>query len=491
MFIFRTPNVLAFPVYAAALWKIGGTFNSLSKWGFCLGLLLCYPLFEYFGLARGYALSFACIVFAFSFLIQFWKRGDIEYSIYAAICVILSISANLALIHFGITFSLILMAILLDRKKLKSWSILAPLAIILAGLSFASIGFNHKRIIQVYFEHSDGFIHSTMKTVVNMLTYSIGHPLTLWVIITPFLGAFLVNSLDVVRHRTLRNPVYWMALTLFITCVIASYLLSWLFEIHFPTDRVGLYFIPLYFLTVFSGTIILKYTSATASIIGSAIAVVPALFVIAAFVNNFNLNQSNVEPYAHLPEETYLNVARTADTMAVEGPPIVSADMRLSYAWRYYCFKHNLGLNPSVKIQDLYAEIEIIENGMNKRIQKRNKLDATKLSVNPKEKSSKEFVGVHKSNYSSLDPKKVFILFKLFGQKGSRSVTYCSLKNQRGDDIVYTGFNNDHLLMSDSSILEYSWFLPPCDSCVLNVYIHNVDGSSLTIDTNRNRTRYY
>lgn len=331
MFIFRTPNVLAFPVYAAALWKIGVTFNSLSRWVFGLGLLLCYPLFEYFGLARGYALSFACIVLAFSFLIQFWKRDGFKYSIYAAICVILSISANLALIHFGIAFSLILMAILLDRKKLKSWSILSPLAIILAGLSFASIGFKHKRIIQVYFEHSDGFIHSTMKTVVNMLTYSIDHPLTLWVIITPFLGAFLVNTMDVVRHRTLRNPIYWMALTLFITCVVASYLLSWLFEIHFPTDRVGLYFIPLYFLTVFSGTIILKNYSSTASVIGSAIAITPTLFVIAAFVNNFNLNRSNVEPFAHLPEETYLNVARAADTMAVEGPPIVSADIRLSY----------------------------------------------------------------------------------------------------------------------------------------------------------------
>lgn len=474
MFVFRLPNVLAFPVFGFYLWQIANRLNAISRWGLIIGLFGCYPLIEYFGLARGYALSNTLILASTHYIILYAKSTTNRFLLCALLSTVLAVSANLALLPFSLAVLAILMYLSYSNSKRIRFIHFAPMLILPVLLGFASIGLKHKVFIQAHFQDDSGFVGATVNTLVNMMTYSIENPVTLFVIFTPLVLGLVFNLSTMWTKKTAFNRPYWIVFFMVLACVTAAYLLSWLFDVHFPTNRVALYFVPLYFLLIFLAGH--EQNPSWKSKVIPFISALPSLALVVAFILSFNTSRSHVEPFAHLPESEYLNILSTHNDSVFTGVPVVAADERLSHAWRYYNFKHGSML--SNLISSPYDPSDIIMP--NARIRPLTICNSFKSKAH--NSRNHELIGLYKDTLASTGADKIYTKFKLTSQNSSPTIhAYCQIKALDGQSQYDYSCPVDNILVEDSVTVFLSWPFPECDSCEVNIFLHNVDRATLSI----------
>lgn len=245
-FSLRLPNLVSFALYLYFIFKIATHFCT-SK----LTLLLSIPLFllnpfvlDFFGLARGYGMSFAFLTAAvYHLLMYFNKNASVKHFIYFLIFCILAVYANYAFLV--VILSLQLTTVLYYYKKhfnkLKLCIIAYGVELILLLPAILNV-IQLSQQNQLYVGGTTGVYTDSLKTV---LEFSFNNDrihfypiISILIAIAILIGFFLFHS------RRLNFLKLWIILTFFIPKI-----LNFTMDIRFPRDRGALYWI--FILSVF------------------------------------------------------------------------------------------------------------------------------------------------------------------------------------------------------------------------------------------------
>lgn len=479
MFAFRLPNVLSFILAAYYIWLSGNRLSLVPRWSLILGVLFCYPLYEYFGLARGYGLSFAFLIMHLYYLLQFQQNENIKHLWLCVFAICLGMSANLTLINEAVFTGLWLSFLIFRRPTLRFRAIGPLLFLIVITSLFAWLGFQQSDTIKLYFNKSDGFVDVTISSILNMMTYSHKNPWTLVVIIAPLVIPFLTLALNLQKSKGLlhrNNPFLLLSAALFANSC-ASILLSLVFDIHYPFERVALYYLILYFFAIsFSAHESQEYPRWINWIKGCAIAA-PSFFVALHFVLNFDLFKSDVEPYAHLPESTYLFILKDSQAENLKNP-IISGDNRLTHAWRYYNFKHGSPLNPWVNETPLnFSDYTIVADGEIKK----SKRFLPERTLTPQKRSwgNQPYIHVIKDAINSNSECLIELNDSLHLKVPSKTAIVISVLDKDRTEVFYHSSRLDQSLIQLDFEFHRSWIIPKCHNCTYEVYIQNINESMI------------
>lgn len=131
----RMGSVLMFPLFVFAIYdifKVLKVSNFVQVLGF--SLLITNPvLFDYFSLARGYAMSIAFLMVALTFLVRYIKLQSSRNLVGYLIFIFLSILSLFSNIIFFFVFSIAAIVVLYKENKITT-QLLVGLAIALAGI---------------------------------------------------------------------------------------------------------------------------------------------------------------------------------------------------------------------------------------------------------------------------------------------------------------------------------------------------------------------
>ncbi|MEZ4720894.1 MAG: hypothetical protein R2813_03335 [Flavobacteriales bacterium] len=480
MFVFRLPNAF---VSGSCL----GTLGPLKKGsqqpvlGGCFLRFLSYPLFEYFALARGYGMSFALLVLQIHFLLLFIEGQSFHGLVAAVIVTSLSVFAHLTLLKSAILVFGILVIVFAQHRirDLKSIVILLILAVVIA--LNAKIGFGYSSIIKEYFPDDSGFFSTTVYSLFNAHRNSFHDSLSLILVFLPIIVGTLLTLVSV-RKRGLFSPAPLTLLLLFGN-VIACKLLSLIFEIHFPTERVALYFVPLFFIaTAFSSSD--NQPALSAQKFTPWLMCLLVIVVGRDFYTSWNSSRSAVEPYAHLPRALFEEAMVAYSSIT---PPIVVGDERLSYAWRYYTFEYGAVFNnyplEEAEGSNYHLKVEPDSSGKNRLKKGTLSLNAfNMLEPIARDASKENYIGVYyKRGFSSVDTLPHCLSFHIAAKRPARFALYATLKTPDKTQIYSSRAMMDSLLAKSTANQLNSWLLPNCDSCTLSIYIDNIDRVPISI----------
>lgn len=481
MTAFRLANFFSFPLFAFFLWRLSSSFSIIQRWSFCLGLLCCYPVFEYFGLARGYGLSFMLLVASIYYSVKAFESRLIRYVWLACIFCALSITANVALLNISLVILACMIYLIIKiRTNVRD---IFPLALLVITISaFALVGIQNSGQIKHFFNEQNGFIGTTVFSLLNMLRYETNY-LAITLLIIPVVISLGMNIYHTyVVQRGYFNTLFWLAFILFTSAILSSYILNWLLGIGFPQVRVGLYFIPLYFILVFAWPSYPKIMSSYIKPLFLGPAVVISLFCFFGFVANYKTYFSDVEPFAHLRQEHFDQILNNHKKSHATAPPIVSGNQALDHAWRYYNFRTGGFLNPYLTDTTFLHEFEIAELGDRKSILNKPGLTTTMLTHKRHQKSKGDYLSIVSENYHNASPRKIATSFDLRHKQGAKLAIYTTLNNESNERVYSKMYFIDQALVLDSYHVSLSWVLPPCLNCQLSTFIHNVEQAKLTIE---------
>lgn len=492
MMVFRLHSVLAFALFAFSTWKLGNMLPPVTKWLLVTGMLTAYPVFEYFAMARGYGLSFALLTSHLYCLIRYQRAGEIRHLWLAVLMISLATLANLTLLVQAVISLFILALVTWHRYRLKPMPLI-PIVLLASMIAvFALVGFELRENDALYHGRKDSFIENTLLSVINMFRFQGTHPLTVSIIMLPLLAG-VISQLASVRHSG-RTMIIGSPYLLLLLClggnILASITLANFFGINYPTERVGLFYVPLFLLVVAFGTFQLDKPSPWLLSLCVATQLLLTWGITGDMLRNLSLTRSKVEPYAHLPEEVFDAVV-SQSTAFRHGPPVIHAEERLSYAWRYCNFKAGGLLNPLAHYLDpaacdLVISSDIIRPGFEVvyhhipsglAVLKKNPpenlvLTHTKIQhVLPAPNS--EFMGLSQYGPVSGEDLRLQCKVSLYSAARPRAALVISIR-EGAHERFYHLDRIDQLLSGDSSHVKRTWPVPACDSCEVSVYVYNI-----------------
>lgn len=245
IWIVRLPNVFAFPLFFWSIYGIQKFFKSKLS-GISLLIILTFSSFlvEYFGMARGYGLSMALMLFGVYNLQLFLKDSKWYFMLISFFSWFLAVSANLTLIPlflFIIFFSLLFLIL---RRNFKL--LIIPVIFIYPLWYFIKYSMFLKEKGKLYYGGQDGFFENSIHSVSKYL-WGIEHLAFDFILIALFLFLLFTavwrsgNSLKIFDPK-LVFPI------LLLVSVCNILLQNWLLGNNFPEDRALLY-LPIFFLT--------------------------------------------------------------------------------------------------------------------------------------------------------------------------------------------------------------------------------------------------
>ncbi|MCO4807670.1 MAG: hypothetical protein KC456_13890 [Flavobacteriales bacterium] len=334
MFAFRLTNVLALILYGLGVWRIGSRLKFEMKWLLMINLLFAYPIIEYFGLARGYGISFAFLLLQLSYLLEYVTQRKLKDLYLSVLCLGLAVFANLGLtVHLVVSLGVMVLSNMLPMQRPKYW-----FPVVCSGVFvviFGTIGSGLNRNNELYFGQSAGFYNTTVDSLLNMFEYSTDSVLTVL-----FLGSLLVlvalsvlSDLPPRRTEFTSSPKSILCLV-FALNVLGTICLAEAFDINYPSERVGLYFVILFLLHSAFAINEVRWKSLRIGILSANI--VLTIGILTHTTMAFSLEKSGVDPFAHLSANSFKRIAAASEVEEIL--PIVSGDERLSFAYRYYSF---------------------------------------------------------------------------------------------------------------------------------------------------------
>ena len=338
----RLPNLLFFPVFFYAVYKISGELrNRYISLIFILVLTLNHFFIEYSALTRGYGISMSLLMLSIWFTIQLVKYDSIKYYIFSLITIILYLTANLTLIYTALftVFIITINAIARNGDRLKSlFSKLAIIGIVglvpLAG--FIAYLFKLKELNLLGY----GITGTFWRVTIESLTFnSVGSTSQVVPVLTVlfFIVTIIIGMVKLRKTRTvieLSDPGFlFLFLLLFNLLMFIS--LHYLMGIKYPEDRIGLFFIPLLIGSLlFMIDYAVDYTGKRYLIFITA----PLLYIPVFFIINLNLSYTLYWKSISIPERFYKSVKE--ETKNSDFPATIGSANINIHLWTMHNFRN-------------------------------------------------------------------------------------------------------------------------------------------------------
>ncbi|MFW6224629.1 MAG: hypothetical protein ACOC4R_03100, partial [Bacteroidota bacterium] len=246
---------------------------------FCLSPFLL----DYFFLARGYALSMACMVFAILQMLLFFRNKKTAHYLLLVISWLLAVYANLTLIPFAL--AAIVWASLLIIKTKAYWLTAGLLA--LAPLAYAiKYSFHLKETGKLYYGAQQGLIDITL----HSMSWHLWKISSFWFdIFLIILAVFIISTLIfiLIRSFNIFQPNIIFPVFFVLSLInIQHYLLG----VNFPEDRAALFLVIFFF-----GSLAFSFDYLKINLAGMII--IPLCLL--SFIMQFNLNRTMAYPLEH------------------------------------------------------------------------------------------------------------------------------------------------------------------------------------------------
>ncbi len=248
MFLMRLGSLLAFPIYFWSTYRLKFLFQ--QKWNFyalLIALTTSGFLIEFFGLARGYGLALAFLVFSLQQMIAYFHSGSKKALIGALIGWVLTVYSSLTFLPFAL-IGVLFIGFFTVKRKFNVWLIPIGLAFIPLAY-FIEYSFILKELGKLYYGGTEGFFANT----IHSLTRYVWNVQSAWVDVVLILLTCLILFATVKRYwksKNLFEPK--MVFSLFFFLSIASILAQrWILGVNFPEDRTALYFVIFFFGALF------------------------------------------------------------------------------------------------------------------------------------------------------------------------------------------------------------------------------------------------
>ncbi|HLP56355.1 MAG TPA: hypothetical protein VK151_15065 [Fluviicola sp.] len=251
-FLFRLPTALSTMLYFWVVWKLTSSFVANWQRYVVTLAIVCIPfVFDYFSYTRGYGLALCFFCCALYFLQRWLITSDYRLLVLLALCLLLSISANLTFLVSALLVVIYAIGVSilrfkeLDRRKI-GWSLIAAIIFGLGLKPLLLFSFQLRNVGALYYGSLDGFWPVTGKTLCRYVLFYDAD----W--LKPAIGiiAIIIGVLIFVlwrRHRFqpfLQRPEAWGSYLL-AGNVVSILFLAKVMHINYPEDRAAMYFIPL------------------------------------------------------------------------------------------------------------------------------------------------------------------------------------------------------------------------------------------------------
>jgi len=253
----RLPNLLSAFVFLYYLYRISQVIRNVNiRWMFILSIMFAHYFVEFFAVSRGYGLSMAFLFGAFFHLIRFVSLQTIRDILLISLFLILAEFSNLSIIVLvlAIIGYQILIVLFnpnqLSRKKATKIFLITAMQII--PVIFASYYmFYLQEKGSLYYGDSSGFWDLTVQSLILFVAGKKTLMLSLSVI-SAFIIQIVIISIIYFKKGLVHlfDKKLVLSMLLFST-IIGVLLLSVLFGVNHPEDRVAMYFIPLFLGSIF------------------------------------------------------------------------------------------------------------------------------------------------------------------------------------------------------------------------------------------------
>lgn len=475
---FRLANALVgFGAYAYAVRKISHLYSGLMRWSIFFCFLFCYPVFEYFSLARGYGLSFGFMLAAIYHSGCIRGGKSTEHLIATLTFGGLMVWSSVVTLPVAIALSIVALYNT-DRRSIKL--LLISCYTLILGLVIHTV-LGYEEVIRTYFDLQTGWADATVGSLLNLHRTA---PDTAWlkagIVCAIMLSILLALLKRLNQHQFIATPLsrFDILNIIIISCVTIQSLAVELFDIGYPTQRTALFLVPLLV------WLIAELASQLKETLGIQLPhiTVPAIMAIwfgVDFCTAYSHTQSRVEPYAQLPYavfNTTLNIAHQHNLAY----PVISGDERYSYLWRYYSFLNgNMMPNYFSHEAKSLASMKIYNSGVD--FLEPSSTNYFAQPANLDLRSNGEYVTITKDTYNNSSAQNVVCDFNIHCAEPIKTGVYATLMDSTNIQV----FKHSRLFVIDSNDAEgrlrLAWPMPPCDGCVLEIYLHNVSKKRLHV----------
>lgn len=240
----RLFNVLSFIPFVVFLFKIGTYLQSkISRWIFYISILFSLNFVSYFGLSRGYGLSFSFLIIAIFYTLKTFRNTTWHNVIFVSIFLVLALYSNFALLNtVGLLFLIVGINFYIKsnftlNKSDITKGVVIGVFILAALFGALYIMLDYKNSGMLWWGNLDGFIQTTLVSLINLL---FNEPSQLSLI---KLGVIISVIIMVImflftKKYSAKNVFFYLLLFNVIIVIFQAEIL----EVNYPYERVGLHF---------------------------------------------------------------------------------------------------------------------------------------------------------------------------------------------------------------------------------------------------------
>ncbi len=340
----RLPNLLAFTLYAYFAYKLVQKLqgNALKMISF-IALITATLVVEFFGQMRGYGLSLGFLMAGLYFISVFAERPSYRNQISVWIFMALAIGSNMSLMLSLLIVIGMVSTIVIKRhsgvERIKQLALVAFFGGVPVALA-ALYSFEMKSRGLLYYGEGDSFLEITVHTLVK---YTLGIESTAldWIIMIVGGLASVCLILKLLWGKLEDwNPGSISGLLL-IGNGLGAIFLKLALDVNFPEDRVAIYFVPYFILSLaFLVSDLSKYQGAAhAKWAGTILLIFPISFLAKA-----NFKNTGVWDELALSSDVYEYLAK--QQAKTETPLIIDGYFLFSVSWSYERLRHKEKLPP-------------------------------------------------------------------------------------------------------------------------------------------------
>jgi hypothetical protein len=251
-FLFRLANVLTFPVYFAACASLSKELGSNGKRLLFVAALTCIPyLLDYFSYTRGYGMAIGFFFGALASLRLWMKTRKSGWQLAAYGLMLLSVFSSLVCLVCACLLLVYFLFIQLVKPRMFPWKqhlfqVLLHAGFIAGLVPFVRFSLKLKEAGALYYGSLDGFWAVTGKSLSHYVFFWDNDGLK-WLFAAAGILLLIVTFAELRKKGFLPflSTTNGITLVFLFGNVCAVLFLSGVLKVNYPSDRAGMYFVPL------------------------------------------------------------------------------------------------------------------------------------------------------------------------------------------------------------------------------------------------------
>lgn len=318
--------------------------NIILRWALIVAFLFPHFLIEFLGLARGYGMSMGLLLASLYHVIIFLKTTKFGHALATVIYISLATLANLTLVNTLLLISGLVIFRYIYQLINEKRGLFQLIAVsVLSGISiswFAWYGFKLKKAGCLYYGNQDGFWKTTVGTLMEFFTWpdNTAGKIVLVVLLVALLAMLVAYLRKAKLDNLFDSGVVFSGLLL--GNIAANFLMNWLMGTNFLEDRTGLFYYPLFVLSL---CFILDISTFNVKKPASIVLCAVMLFFPINFIGRINLTHSTIWIGDASVKHFYDTIL--ADAGVQHPPPNISGYHMRALLFAYYDYLHNGLLN--------------------------------------------------------------------------------------------------------------------------------------------------